>query len=209
MKLFLSSTSVPGLLKEEFCKLVGKQPDNIRIALFENAADPYHKERHGFVEKNYEELRAAGFSIDRFDLRTFIGKTETIITELSPYDAIWFGGGNTFYLRWLMRESGFETVVRDLLGSEKVYAGGSAGAIVAGPILNHFDAADDPNDAPSIIWEGLGLVDIIPLPHWNTPKFQGVLNGIRDNLLPYGKELVPITDEQAIIVDVDRWRVSP
>ena len=108
-----------------------------------------------------------------------------------------------------MRESGFETVARELHESGKVYAGGSAGAIVAGPILNHFDAADDPKDAPSVIWDGLGLVDIIPLPHWNTPKFQGVLDGIRDNLLPYGKDLVPITDEQAIIIDGDNWKVLP
>ena len=74
MKLFLSSTSVPGLLKEAFCNLIGKQPDSIRIALFENAADPYPEDRRGFVEKNYEDLLAAGFSIDRFDLRAFMGK---------------------------------------------------------------------------------------------------------------------------------------
>ena len=51
MKLFLSSTSVPGLLNEAFCMLIGKQPVSIRIALFENAADPYPEDRRGFVRK--------------------------------------------------------------------------------------------------------------------------------------------------------------
>ncbi len=209
MKLFLSSTSLPGKLKEKFYLFVGKPAEEISVALFENAADIYPPEKRGFVERNYQELQEANLKITKLSLKDYIDQPAALQEALSSFDVIWFGGGNTFYLRYMMKISGFDQIAHSLLGQGVIYAGGSAGAIVAGPILNHFDAIDEPNQATEVIWQGLGLIDFIPLPHWNTPKFQSGLEKLRDDLLPYNKELAIITDEQAIVVENDSWKIIP
>ena len=66
-------------------------------------------------------------------------------------------GGNPFYLRWMMRITGVDEIIRELVEQGKVYVATSAGAVVAGATLRHFDNQDDPNEAGEVIWEGLHL----------------------------------------------------
>ena len=52
-------------------------------------------------------------------------------------DAIWISGGNGYYLRWILKETGTDTFIRELLKKGVVYSGWSAGACIAGPTLKY------------------------------------------------------------------------
>src|SRR3990167_2972655 len=142
MKLFLSSYAVSEGNKAAFAALVGKPLAQIRMALIENAADPYPPEKSGFVRETREIFEKLGLQIEPVDLRGFRGKSAALLAKLRRFDVVWAGGGNTYYLRWIMEVVGFAGVMGKLLAEGAVYGGGSAGALVAGKMLKYFDAVD-------------------------------------------------------------------
>ena len=120
---------------------------------------------------------------------------------------LWFGGGNTYYLRWLLRDTGVENIIKDLVENGMVYGGGSAGAIIAGPTLHYFEAADDPKVSPGVIYEGLGLTSKVVVPHIDNKKYAAIIRGIDGKLKADGYETVPLTDTQALVMDSDRGMI--
>ena len=84
---------------------------------------------------------------------------------------VWATGGNAFLLRRAMLESGFDALVRDLLGEGLIYGGWSAGACVAGASLRPIGLMDVPDVTAAgygtggPVWEGLGLVPFTIIPH--------------------------------------------
>lgn len=200
MKLFLSSVAVTQDLLPRFVELVGKQPADIRFCLIENGADVYPEGERGFVERESNALEAVGLKLERVNLRDYFQK-DGLMDVLKDFDVIWFGGGNTYYLRWALRESGFETIARDLANKGIVLAGGSAGALVLGLSLKGFEIADEPDKAPELIEEGLGLTDFVPVPHWKNEKFGDVIAKVKETLDAASVKSMVMTDEQAIVVD--------
>jgi dipeptidase E len=200
MKLFLSSVAVTQDLLPHFVKLVGKEPTDIRFCLIENGADVYPDEKRGFVERESSALEAVGLKLERVDLRHYFQK-EDLRDAFKDFDVIWFGGGNTYYLRWALRESGFEAIAHDLANEGIVLAGGSAGALVLGPTLKGFEIADEPDKAPELIEEGLGLTDFVPVPHWKNEKFGEVIAKVKEKIDAGSIKSMTMTDEQAIMVD--------
>jgi dipeptidase E len=93
--------------------------------------------------------------------------------EVSDCGVIFVAGGNTFYLLQEVRKSGFDTVINDLLTSEKVYVGSSAGSVLVAPDIGLVSRFDDPSDAPELKnYLGLNLVDYVVLPHYGNPKHE-------------------------------------
>lgn len=158
MKLFLSSEALQGNLASEFTKLIGKEPKDIKVALIENAADTYVEEKKAWVYENRATLVDAGYDVELLDLREYKNEPEKLKEKLSGKDAVWLNGGNTFYLRWILRETGGDKVIPKLVKAGLVYGGGSAGILVAGATLKHIEAADDPDDAPQVIWDGMNII---------------------------------------------------
>ena len=80
-------------------------------------------------------------------------------------DALLVFGGDVWYLRRWMQESG----LADLLPSlrETVYVGVSAGSMVTAPVFG--ETYDDP-EKPFVIGQGLGLVDFAMLPHLDSDR---------------------------------------
>lgn len=147
--------------------------------------------------------------IDRFDLREYVQKVSVLRALLETYDVVWFGGGNTYYLRWLMRESGFDTIVGEVLQSGVVYGGGSAGAVVAGKDIRYYDTVDDPICSPEVIFSGLRLTNVAIIPHWGTESIKKELENIKRSFLSVGVTAVTLTDEQSIIINNDEIEVVP
>lgn len=208
MKLFLSSTSIPNELVTPFTELVGKNLEDISFALIENAADPYGNNA-GFVLETRTVLQSLGMQLELIDINKYKNKSEDLKEKLGTFDVIWFGGGNIYYLRWLMQVTGFDSIARELLEKGIVYGGGSAGAIIAGSTLKYFDLVDDPNVSPELIYSGLDLIDLVIVPHWGTEKIQGKLSEIQSLYTNDDIDTVTITDNQAIIVDGEKWTVLP
>lgn len=203
MKLFLSSQAISKEQAPHLVRLVGKPAKSIRFAVIENAADVEEGPKD-WLMRNRQMIESHGFDVEYVDLKNYAQDLETLHTKLADKDVIWFGGGNTYYLRWLLRDMGAENIVKDLIQNGVIYGGGSAGAIVAGPTLHHFEAADDPNISPGVIYEGLGLTNKVIVPHIDNKKYAAIIRGIDDKLKTDGYQTVPLGDAQALVVDDGR-----
>lgn len=201
MKLYLSSYRVP--TPKELFKLVGKQPQDIRMAVVNNAKD--HEEPDVYEQKLQETREffdMIGLKFDLIDLRDFDGP-EKLEKTLKVYDLIWGNGGNTFMLLYEMKRSGFDKVIKKLLKKGVVYGGESAGAIVAGASLRGIEFADDPEFAKEVHWDGMKLIEQSILPHVDSPAPEYV-ERVPEFLKQYANnpdELITLNDNEAYIVD--------
>ncbi|HMO78795.1 MAG TPA: Type 1 glutamine amidotransferase-like domain-containing protein [Candidatus Paceibacterota bacterium] len=200
MKLFLSSLSISSEQKEAFINLVEKDLSDIKFALIENAADPYSQKAKGFVEETRKNLQSFEIKLEQVNLLEYKNRPNELFEKLSKFDVVWIGGGNTFYIRWLMKETGFDNIINKLLEKGIVYGGGSAGAIVAGKTLKYFDLVDNPEDSPEQIYNGLGLTNLIIIPHWNTESFRDKLKEIKQLYEKEDIEVTTIEDGKAIVI---------
>jgi len=209
MKIFLASTNITTELQPHFLDLVGKKFTDIKFALIENAADPYPEEKKGFVLETRAAFDALAMKLEKIDLREYGTQKNNIYDKLKEFDVIWLGGGNVFYLSWILKESGFDKAVTKLVNNGIVYGGGSAGAIIAGPTLDKYDLVDDASKSPEPIKKTLGLVDLILIPHWGYEKYQAKLQEIKDYYDKTEQQVVTISDQEAVLMDGDKWKVYP
>ena len=76
------------------------------------------------------------------------------------------GGGNTYYLLYHMKRSGFDKLLPLLLQKGVIYVGSSAGSCVCSPNISYVKDQDDPTMAPELDdCTALGLVDFDIYPH--------------------------------------------
>ncbi|HYH75169.1 MAG TPA: Type 1 glutamine amidotransferase-like domain-containing protein, partial [Candidatus Saccharimonadales bacterium] len=186
--------------RSAFEELVGKQPADIRIAIIENAADTYAPEKRGWVDEKRQAMAAKGYQLEQVDLLDYKDRLDALREKLLEHDVVWFGGGNTFYLRWLLRDTGADAVIKKLVQQGLVYGGASAGAIVAGPTLQYFQVADDPAESPEELIDGLRLVDMVIVPHIGNAKYGHIMPGIDEYLKADGYVTVPLNDQQALVL---------
>ena len=193
-----------------FENLVGKKLSETHLALIEDAADGESGAKK-WVEEMRHILIDSGIKVHPLKLKEYIDHTPELIEELRRYDVVYFGGGNTYYLRWLMNKVGLDERFKTLLERGIVYAGASAGALVAGPTLKYLNesGADSSEVVNEVVEEGLGFVDKVVIPHWGREDFAEAVSRLEDMLLADGIKTEHITDEQAIIVNGDTWDVIP
>jgi len=85
-------------------------------------------------------------------------------------------GGNTYVLRYEMRRSGFDVIIKDLLAAGIVYGGDSAGALVAGLSIAGVESADEPEFAavmPVVRGSHQAKNDVIELTDTQAVIFEG------------------------------------
>lgn len=206
LKLFLSSMAISPEQGNYFIDLVGKNPEDIQFALIENAADGEDGDKSWMLE-NRQAIKNQGFAVDIVDLNLYRSDKAGLAARLADKDAIWLGGGNTYYLRWLLHDTGADQLITQLVHNGTVYGGGSAGAVVAGPTLKHFDKADDPQVAPQVYWNGLGLTNTTVVPHIDNEQFAEILTEANNKLIAEGYATVTLTDAQALIINGDQQKV--
>ncbi|HSW80350.1 MAG TPA: Type 1 glutamine amidotransferase-like domain-containing protein [Candidatus Saccharimonadales bacterium] len=207
MKLFLSALMVNDSQVGELEKLAGKRAREIKIALIEDATEPY-PEGEAWIDENLKTLKGFGFDVELVDLKKYKAQLVKFEVMLGAKDVVWLGGGNTFYLRWILKDVGVDKIItKHVKDGSIVFGGDSAGAIVAGPTLKYFDAADDPNDSPAVVLNGLDIIKQVVVPHMDNEKFVSVINGINDSLKKDDFETIPLNDGQALIIDGDMQKI--
>ena len=174
MKLYLSSYRLgndTSVLKDWLLT-----HDN-NILVIPNALDvfPDGERKSNSIEDKNKDLVELGFVPKILDLRNYFSKPEDLKNDIKDYKAFFVQGGNTFTLRRAMKLSGFDNYLKSI--SEKpdyLYSGFSAGICVLAKDLHGLDLVDDPNIDPydygKIIWDGVGLIDFVPVPHFDTPS---------------------------------------
>lgn len=198
MKLYLSSYRIP--TPDDLAQLLGKPLDKVSVALIPNAKDYYIERARAFkVNDLVTYMQQLGLNVEVVDLRDY-NDADVLKEKLTGHDLIWAMGGNTYMLRYQMRRSGFEGIIKNLLEGGVVYGGDSAGALVAGASIAGVESADEPEFAEEIIEDGLALVPFAILPHVDNPEFTDVLPIFRD--MHQGKhQVIELKDSQAVIFD--------
>ena len=187
-------------------QLVGKEPASIRVAAIANAVDVI-PDAHAWVSESRDSLQRHGARVEPVDLRDWLHNPVGLRERLVGNDVLWFCGGHQFYLRWILRASGADDIIKDLVMHGTVYTGWSAGAVVAGPTLRHFEQFDDPNEAPEVIWDGLGLTNHVVIPHTDLDDFAEGMRQINQQLTAAGVATVPLREDQALVIDGNAHRV--
>lgn len=205
MKFYLSSFKLGNNPRQ----LVTMMAPANKIGYVPNACDYTNidvKRRSEGNASDIAELSALGLDVQLLDLRDYFGEIEKLREKISELGALFFRGGNTFILRQAMRVSGFDVIFKELLKrNDFVYAGYSAGICVLASDLKALQIVDNPMDKPykeirDTIWEGLGYLDRIILPHYksNHPESAAVdklveycqMNGIPFRTLRDGEVIV-------------------
>lgn len=204
MKLYLSSIGIPN--SEELAKLIGKPLIETSVVIISNAQDYYSERVRSYNNNAFAAAFVSiGLKVTTLDLRDY-SEDEVLKKELGKNDLVWARGGNTFCLRYEMRRSGFERIIKSLLEEGVVYGGDSAGALVAGEWIGGIESADNPDYAEEAINEGLSLVPFMVLPHVDNPEFQEVAIKVR-NLDQAKDRLIELKDSQAVVFHDDEYRL--
>lgn len=204
MKLYLSSKSIPS--PNDLAALIGKPIDAVSVALIPNSKDFLAGRARNYLVNDFAAyMKQLGLNVEVVDLRDY-SDDDTLKQKLARYDLIWAMGGNTFNLRYEMRRSGFERVIRELLDKGIVYGGDSAGALVAGISIAGIESADRPQFAEEIITEGLNLVPFFLLPHVDSLGFAHVIP-IFKGMHQGSGTIIELNDSQVFIVDGDSHQI--
>ncbi|CAN5692220.1 hypothetical protein BH23PAT2_BH23PAT2_02080 [soil metagenome] len=204
MKLYLSSYRIA--VPDELFRLVGREPNKIKVALLPNAKDYYAPLAQDYKIRDIIRYQndLGLMSVDIVDLRTFADSV-SLYEKLKKYDLVWAVGGNTFCLRQEMKRSKFDQVIHPLLDEGVVYGGDSAGAVVAGTSLRGIESVDIPEFTEEVIYEGLRAVPYVLLPHADNEYFKEANEQTKQ--AHDGDDLISLDDNQAAIFENDTFRI--
>lgn len=199
MKLFLTSGALNESLIGQFEKFMGKPLSQVSIALIENASDVYESEPE-WVTAHREQLQGLVRKVDVIDLRDFYGLLSILKAELSQSDIIWVGGGNTFYLRKILKETQADEIILEIVQKGMAYGGSSAGTIITGPTLSYLELVDSIDGIKPVYRDGLNLIEQVVIPHKDNEDVGGEINEIDFLLTADGYNTICIDDNQAVII---------
>ena len=158
MRLLLASRGIPDLAA--LLESRGR-----RAILIPDAADPL--DDPGIPDEVEHELSRAALIVARLSLAVST-RARTRDAVLAA-DVIAVSGGDPFHLLAIARHAGFGDAVRPALQAGAVYVGYSAGAMLAGPTLEPLSLTSPFTPPPALELTGLGLVDVLVLPHDDHP----------------------------------------
>ena len=124
--------------------------------------------------RDTKDLEDLGINVELLDLKKYFNNKDVLEEKLETLDGIWIRGGNVFVLRQAMKLSGLDELLINncVQRDDFVYAGYSAAGCVLSPSFECYKIVDVP-EAPyeqwkEVIWEGLGLIDVAFMPHFDS-----------------------------------------
>ena len=196
-KLFLASSGL-----EYIKEFVGKNPSSVKMLFIPTAGNL--DEDVWWIDKDRDVLARMGFRITELDIDK-ASKNE-MKQRLDNSDIVYVAGGNTFYLLKRIRETGFDEMLDEFVVGGGLYAGASAGALIAGPDIGAVSSIDEPEKVKGLkSTEGLGWIDVVPIPHYDMKARTKSIDEITQKHKDY--ETVLLTDDQAMLVDSTGWKI--
>ncbi len=191
-KLLLTSTGLANQnITNQFLQIIDKPVSQIKIIFVPTASRT--DEELKYVDESKKELLDLG--ILENNIKTLNLDKLVSFDEVEDFDVIYICGGNTFYLLKKVRETGFDKVIIEFAKTDKLYFGVSAGSILVCPNINIASPFDE-NDVNLTDLTGLNLTDVIVSPHYKDEE-----KTIIDDFKKKSQyEVVPLTDEQALLV---------
>jgi len=124
--------------------------------------------------------------------------------DLSKFDAIFIGGGCTYLLSRMLKESGFDQCLVDYHRSGGTIYGGSAGAIIFGVNIETC-AHIDRNTCGLLDMSGLNLVKGMGVACHYRPAHRKILEACVDK---FGAPVIALNERNGIILDATGIRVA-
>lgn len=188
--LFLTSTGLSCEAVTEKLKLIFADRTKGPVAIVTTAAEG--KENNKYSQLAKKQFFDLGFEhIDFIDLETEPDK------DFSQYTIIYVCGGNTFTLLKYAKETNFQPSVKNLLRRDGIYIGVSAGSIIVGPSIEIAgEVSADKNDIGLEDFTGLGITNIIVLPHYS-PEVEAETKAFEEKR---NVQVERVSNSQAIVI---------
>lgn len=203
MKLLLTSNGLSNdSIANAFTELIGKKPSDTKIAFIPTAAICDRGDKYWLID-DLVRIKNYGYYVDIIEIAVLA--PEAIEMALNDSDAIFIGGGNPFYLSYWMQKKGLFDLLPELLKT-KVYAGISAGSMIAGNsfqlsskalkrgVLEESDY-DDIGPIGESSAKILNFVDFIFKPHLNS------MHHVDERSEKYIREIAAKTDKLIYTLD--------
>ncbi len=194
-KLLLTSAGIVPEIRDNFLALLTKKPAENKVAFITTAA--YGESNNPtWMEKDRELLQSCGIKqIEDLDLKD---KTKKELKKiLKDKDIIYLNGGNTFYLLYWVRKSGFDQVLPSFLEKGSLYVGVSAGSYIACPTIEQATwKHQDRNRIKITEFTALNLVPFLITAHFEE-KYRSIVDqAAKGTQYP----IIALTDKQAVLV---------
>lgn len=213
MKLLLTSGGITNdTLADELSGLAGKPFSELKIGFIPSAAFGDTSDNKWWLIDDMYRLKNRGARVAIISLADLT--PEEIAIQLETVDVIFVGGGQTFYLSWLMQQKGLTELIPRLLES-KVYAGISAGSMIVTPkLLTVSFAMRQPGISDEELEElgpegrssaqTLDLVDFMLRPHMNgEAKFADITQEMIQQVVDRAGISAYILDDNSAVRVVD------
>lgn len=195
MRLILAS-DLSFLLKYGY-KLTGISKDKMKIGYVTTASLGARTE---FNQKLKNIIKENGYSFEEIDIER---KSPKELKEFfKDKNVIHIEGGNTFYLLRAIKETGFDTILKELINEGKVYIGTSAGAYVMCPSIVVSDWNDETVERFGVTdFTALNYVPFVLKVHYKDETKEFVKEKMKDLKYP----LRILQDGQGILVKNDKY----
>lgn len=126
---------------------------------------------------------------------------------LESCDAIYIGGGNTFYLMRCLHTSGVISTIRAMVAQGIPYIGESAGSVVCAPVIDYIQYMDD-NRAyiTDTVIPGLCLTQYRVVPHIGMISVGTQAQSILDHE-DHAHDLIPLRNNQLLQIHGTQSRI--
>jgi dipeptidase E len=194
MKLFLTSTgfSTPKL-KEALMSNLGFIIDTSKILLVSLTKN---EKEQLYVEESKKELKGMGFK----DIYTFNLNTDKLTSISSVhFNLIYICGGNTFAILQKIKDLGLDTFIKSEINKGTVYAGVSAGSIIAGKTIEiaGWGSEADLNEVKLQNLSGFNFTDIAVFPHFR----KALEREVEDFKRRVDYPVITLTNEQMLVIN--------
>lgn len=199
-KIFL--TSVGANVLNKIVDILNLNTKNLKVLFIPTAANL--KDDKSFIIKDKDELKRLGFRIIEFDISNkSMGELKKAVKDI---DILYVAGGNTFYLMQEIRNIGFDNILENLINSQIIYIGSSAGSAILCPTIKYLEKIDDPKMAPELkSFEGLNKVNFLLFPHYDSKELKDKFDIIKKEYKDY--KILCITDKQFVFIHDTKFEV--
>jgi dipeptidase E len=202
MKLLLTSNGLSNQsIASALFELTGKPASETTIVFIPTAMNVARGSKNWFIN-DLCNIKKQGFKfIDIVDISAL--PKEVWLPKIEKGDVLFFSGGNTYHLMYWMKESGLSELLPELLKT-RVYAGISAGSIIANPSIAYTSSEKRKYYEEQFGYKSetaLNLVDFYIYPHFNSPKhLDSREDSLRKTVEKTQKTVYGIDDESALKV---------
>ncbi len=169
----------------------------MRLAYITTAGKPVADKVYIERTKNY--LAKTGCSFFELDLDG--QNPDSLRQALANVDLVFVEGGNAYYLLKSIRDSGFESVIKELLPGGVWYVSACAGTHVVGPVIDMADWRQRPdyNHFGILETSAMGLVPFVTVVHY-IPEFH---DRLKQKIASTKYPVKILSDKQALFIQDD------